>query len=153
MKKIVLALSIIGMFLVVSDLYAANVPVPKKLDKKAEVVMPNITKKQLLDALTNEMMSRDFMVKSTTDYNIVYSKIDDNQRDWVMFGPNPESRISYDVVETANGIKIVATQEMVSNPNTAKEFKYDFSYYENVVEFQKALLTKVKESIDFAGIK
>ncbi len=145
MKKILL-ISVIIINLT-TYLYAANPSMPQKLSSKAFIIIPDVTKKQILDVLTNEMISRGFKVKSITEYNAIYSKIDENQRDWVIFGINPESRISYDIVETAFGIKIVATQEMISNPNTAKEYTTDFSYYENVIAVQMEMLTRLKKSL------
>lgn len=128
--------------------YATAQTPPQRLSSRAEVIFSNVSKKQVADALTNEMTARGFQVKDATPYSIVYSKADMNERDWAIFGMNPESRISYDLLDCPKGIKVIANQKMVSKAGTAFESVSDFSYYADVVKLQTAFLSNVKKAIE-----
>jgi hypothetical protein len=131
MKKKYL-LIILNVFLVINFLFGcATIPKLQISTGKPEVIITGVTKKQVIDALTNQMLALDFKIKTITDYSAVYARRMNSIRAAVLFGSRydsfPETRISYAIVDAPGGIRIVATMEMITNPGSAFERATDLS--------------------------
>lgn len=114
---------------------------------RAEVTIPNATKKQVMDELTNEMINKGYAVKSMSDYNVVYAMTDTSFKARMFFGTatsTPERRIAYNLIENSDGVRIVLNNyQIISNPGTG---------YESIMELEKAdegmaFLEKVKTNL------
>jgi|GEM_PF-993632 len=93
---------------------------------KPEVTISNVTKKEVIDALTNQMLSWGYHVKTITDYNAVYGKRTNSMTAAILLGSRydaiPEARINYAIVEVEGGVRVVVTNiEMITNPGSAFE--------------------------------
>lgn len=98
---------------------------------KPEVTIQDKTKKEVTDALVGEMLSRGFTIKSVTDYTVVFTKPLDSFAAALLFGSNydvtPEHRPSFMLVESSAGVRIVLTNQIVTNPGSAFERVTDAS--------------------------
>ncbi|OGR80792.1 MAG: hypothetical protein A3I11_07950 [Elusimicrobia bacterium RIFCSPLOWO2_02_FULL_39_32] len=98
---------------------------------KPEVIIENKTKKEVADALVSEMVSRGFTIKSVSDYTLVFSKPLDNIAASLLFGSQydatPEHRPSFMIFESGAGVRVVLTNQIVTNPGSAYERVTDAS--------------------------
>lgn len=97
---------------------------------KPEVVIEKKSKKEVADALVSEMVSSGYAIKSVSDYNIVFGKlIDNNLAASLLFGSRyditPEYRPSFAIFETDAGVRIVLTNQIVTNPGSGYEHVTD----------------------------
>jgi len=92
---------------------------------RPEVTIANQTKKAVTDALVGEVVSRGFAVVTVTDYTVVFSKpftaTATPMKRGARTGGAAEQRLSFTVVEAGGGVRIVLTNQIVSNPGTAYE--------------------------------
>jgi hypothetical protein len=119
---------------------------------KPEVTIPGVTQKQVVSTLSEMMIACQFTIKEITEYTAVYNRTMKDKNSILAFGtqmcPYPELRASYATIETDAGIRVIATVEMVSNPNTNSEYKKDYSadpetykVYHQVLENLRAKFT------------
>lgn len=110
---------------------------------KPDVTIPKVNKKQVTDALVSEMMTRGFTIKTSSDYNIVFTKLLDNMTASLLFGSrydsNPEHRASFMLVESSAGVRIVLTNQIITNPGSAYERATDASTGEAGTSWQAFL--------------
>lgn len=152
MKKCYVQAFIASIFLTIFMSGCATVQPLKTPTGKPEVTISNVTKKQVIDALTNQMLARGYQIKNVTEYNAVYGKRTDSFAAAILLGSRydaiPEARISYAIVETGAGVRVVATLEMVTNPGSAFERVTDLSQgkdahnIQNMLENLKASLSR-----------
>ena len=120
---------------------------------KPEVTIPNVTKKEVVDALTNQMLSWGYHVKAVTDYNAVYGKRTESMAAAIFLGSRydaiPEARISYATVETDIGVRVVATLEMITNPGSAFERVTDLSQGKDAHNIQN-MLNQLKYGLELS---
>jgi membrane-associated protease RseP (regulator of RpoE activity) len=93
--------------------------------RRLEVTIPNASKKDVTDALVGAMVARDFVIVNITDYTAVFSRSLGEPT-----GPRrakrgsaapPEQRASFTIVTAGTGIKLVLTNQVVSDPGGAGE--------------------------------
>jgi len=112
---------------------------------KPDVTIPHVTKKQVTDALVSQMLSQGFTIKSSSDYNIVFTKIIDNVAASMLFGSRydstPEHRASFMLVETNSGVRVVLTNQIITNPGSAFERTTDANTGEAGASWQNWLLS------------
>jgi S1-C subfamily serine protease len=98
---------------------------------KPEVTIPNVTKKQVTDALVTQMINQGFQIKNSSDYNIVFTKPMESLSAQLLLGSKydstPEHRASFMIVESGNGIRVVLTNQGITNPGSAFEKVTDLS--------------------------
>lgn len=91
-----------------------------------EIVIPNSTRKLVIDKLVADKLEKGMQVKSVNDYGVVVGKkVDSSFMASFLYGSRydstPEARITYNVVETRDGVKVFSRAEMVTNPGSAYE--------------------------------
>ena len=90
---------------------------------KPDITISNATKKQVTDALVSQMLNQGFNIKSSSDYNIVFTKPLDNLAAQLLLGSRydstPEHRASFMLVESGAGVRIVLTNQAITNPGSA----------------------------------
>lgn len=98
---------------------------------KPEVTLKNRSMKEVKDALVREMLNQNFTIKSTSDYTIVFSKPMDSFLASFLLGSRydatPEHRVTAMIVESNNGVRIVLTNQGITNPGSAFERVTDMS--------------------------
>jgi hypothetical protein len=90
-----------------------------------EILIANVSKKQVIDRIVASKLEKGVKIKSITDYAVIVAgKVDSF---WARFAygsrydPTPEARITYTVVETGTGVKVFSRAEMVTNPGSGFE--------------------------------
>jgi hypothetical protein len=118
---------------------------------RPEVIIPNATKKQLLDIITNRMLDKGYQLASVNDYLAVFKKKADSFFAGIFFGSRydstPEARISFNFVEAPAGIRVIATLEMITNPGSGYERSTNCDKSKPANNVQK-MLEEVKDSLD-----
>ncbi len=98
---------------------------------KPEVTIQNVSKKEVTDALVNEMLSRGFTIKNVTDYTVVFAKPLDSFTAIALFGSQydatPEHRPTFMLVQSATDVRLVLTNLIITNPGSAFERVTDAS--------------------------
>lgn len=90
---------------------------------KPEVTVSGISKKAVVDAIANEMLTRGYTIDSVDDYVAVFTK----RRNWRKYRDGKwgdsvvERRVTLNVVETAGAVRVVANLEVVSDPGKESE--------------------------------
>jgi hypothetical protein len=97
-----------------------------------EIIIPNATRKAVIDKIVAEKLEKGMQVKSVNDYGVVVGKkIEDNLMASIAFGSRydstPEARITYNVVEVPGGVRVFSRLEVVTNPGSAFERTSDLT--------------------------
>lgn len=117
-----------------------------------EIVIPNTTRKAVIDKIIAAKLEKGMQVKSVNDYGVVVGKkVDGSFMASFLYGSRydstPEVRITYNVVETAGGVRVFSRTEMITNPGSAYERTSDVtqslsSQMQSELEQFKAALAK-----------
>jgi len=130
-------------FILISILGCASSKPLNTPSGKPEVTIQNKTKKEVTDALVSEMLSRGFTIKSVSDYTVVFTKPLDSFAASLLFGSRydttPEHRPSFMIVESGAGVRIVLTNQIITNPGSAFERVTDASTGESGQSWQEFL--------------
>jgi hypothetical protein len=91
-----------------------------------EIVIPNTSKKQVIDKIISAKLEKGMQVKSVTDYGVVVTKkVEGSAMASFMYGSRydstPEARITYNVVESGSSVRVFSRTEMVTNPGSGYE--------------------------------
>jgi len=112
---------------------------------KPDITISNATKRQVTDALVSQMLNQGFNIKSSSDYNIVFTKPLDNLAAQLLLGSRydstPEHRASFMLVESGAGVRIVLTNQAITNPGSAFERVTDLSTGESGQSWQNFLVS------------
>lgn len=148
--------SVRSMFIVISVAILAGCATPPQRlatpSGNPEIVIPNTTRKQVIDKIVAAKLEKGMQVKSVNDYGVVVGKkVDSSFMASFLYGSRydstPEARITYSVVETAGGVRVFSRTEMVTNPGSAYERVSDVTQnlsgeMQGELEQLKAVLTK-----------
>lgn len=118
---------------------------------KPEVTIPNVTQKQVVDALVNQMIAGGYQVQSMNNYRAVFGKKDNSLASSLLLGSKwnttPEYRIIYNFVVTNEGVRIIITNiEGVTNPGTGFERITDLNQGKVAQSWQN-MLEQLKSSL------
>ena len=98
---------------------------------KPDIFIIKVTKKQVTDEFVNQMLNQGFSVKSTSEYNIVFVKPMNDFASSLLLGSHydvtPEHRVTANFVESSSGVRIVLTNQGITNPGSAYERVTDLS--------------------------
>jgi hypothetical protein len=91
-----------------------------------EIVIPNAARKLVIDKIVASKLEKGMQVKSVNDYGVVVGKkIEDSTMAAFLYGSRydsiPEARITYNLVEAADGLRVFSRSEIVTNPGSAYE--------------------------------
>jgi hypothetical protein len=111
---------------------------------KPDITIPKVSKKQVSDKLINMMLTKGFNIKNSSDYNLVFTKPMDKLLESLLLGSQydvtPENRVSFNIVESSVGIRIVITNQAITNPGSAFERVTDLSTGNAGMDWQNFLL-------------
>lgn len=93
---------------------------------RPEIVIRDASRKAVIDRIVAVKLEKGLQVKSVTDYGIVVTKkIDHSFMASLLYGSQydstPEARITYNVVEVPEGIRVFSRTEMITNPGSGFE--------------------------------
>ncbi len=114
---------------------------------RPEVTISGVTKKQVLDLLVTEMLANGVQVKQVNEYGAVFGKPDDSFTGALLFGSRydstPEMRLTFNVVELSDAIRVFCNAAMVTNPGSAFERVRDLTGGRTAKDAQ-AMLERLK---------
>ena len=94
-------------------------------------------------ALVSEMIDRGYGITSEGDHRLVFDRAADSFLAGVLFGSSydstPNTRISYTLVPTSDGVRVVADLAVVTNPGSAFEKRMEMNHHQDSVGVQRAL--------------
>src|SRR5436309_1756625 len=130
---VVLALGLTGCMANTTTTHTANItesakqkPAPVQLPPggRPEVTIPNVSRKQVVDATTNHFVDQGFSVKAVDDYKMVFEK---DGGFWLSmlagskFNSNAIWRVALTTLTAGDGIRIVSDVGAVTNPGSGFE--------------------------------
>jgi hypothetical protein len=134
----------------------ATIPPLQTTTGKPEVIINAVTKKEVSDALVNYMLTRDFHLIKMDEYSLVFGITDKSLGAALLLGsqynPNPQYRWTYNLIDVVSGVRILATIEGVTNPESPFEQKYDISKASKAAQQTQLILEKLKEALDFNNV-
>jgi membrane-associated protease RseP (regulator of RpoE activity) len=99
--------------------------------RRLEVTIDNASKKDVTDALVSAMVGRDFAIVTITDYTAVFAKplteAPAGRAKKMTRAAPQEHRVSFTIVTAGTGVRLVLTNQIVSNPGSAYERVTDAS--------------------------
>jgi len=117
---------------------------------KPEVIIPEASKAEIADQITNDMLSWNFQLQKRDENILVFSKRDRTLGSSLLFGSKydrtPEWRFIYNIVDHPEGIRVIANIAAISNPGSAFERVTDFSRGSKDSENVYLLLTQIREN-------
>jgi hypothetical protein len=125
----------------------ATAPPLQTPSQRPEVTISGATKKEILDVLVTEMLASGAQIKQMNDYSVVFGKQDSSLGGALLYGSKydstPEMRITYNMVETGNAIRVFCNAAMVTNPGSGFERVNDVTGGKLAHEIQ-AMLERLK---------
>ncbi len=98
---------------------------------KPEIIINDASKKEICDAVINQMLSWDFQLQKQSESLLVFGKKDSRVSSAILLGSRydaiPEWRFAYNIVDYSQGVRIVANISAVTNPGSAFERITDMS--------------------------
>lgn len=121
----------IAIFMIISLAGCAAVKPLNTTTGKPEVTITEASKKEISDVITNTMLSWDFQLQKRDEYILIFGKKNTNIASSVLLGSRydavPEWRFTYNIVDYADGVRIIVNIVSVTNPGSAFERITDFS--------------------------
>ena len=103
----------------------ATAPPLQTPSQRPEVTISGTTKKEILDVVVDNMLADGFQIKQMNDYSAVFGKLDRSLSGALLSGSKydstPEMRVTYNMVETGNAIRVFCSVAMVTNPGSGFE--------------------------------
>ena len=119
---------------------------------KPEIIITETNKKEVADAIINTMLSWDFQLQKRDEYILVFGKRDTRIISGVLLGSQydttPEWRITYNLVDYANGVRIMVSIFAITNPGSAFERITDFSKGSKDSHNIQSFLNQLKETLE-----
>jgi len=119
---------------------------------KPEVIIPEASKSEIADQITNAMLSWNFQLQKRDENILVFSKRDQRLGPSLLFGSKydrtPEWRFIYNIVNHPEGIRVIANIATITNPGSAFERKTDLSRGSKDSENVYLLLTQIRENFN-----
>ena len=126
------------------------------LTGKPEVIIPDASKSEIADQITNAMLSWDFQLQKRDENILLFSKRDQSLGSSLLFGSRydstPEWRFTYNIVDHPEGVRVIANIATITNPGSAFERITDLSRGSKDSENVYALLTQIRESFNLRKI-
>jgi len=91
-----------------------------------EIVIPNVSKKQVIEKLVASKLEKGMQIRSVTEFGVVVVKrVENSIGASLLYGSRydsvPEARVHYNVVEFGPNVKVFSTAQMVTNPGSSFE--------------------------------
>lgn len=109
-KKVTFLLSLFTMFSLTA--YASTV---------YTVDIQNVDKKIAIDFMVNELIGQGCNIVSVNDYQLVASEEIDDFTGRVLYGSNPETRMTFNFAQVNNVVRVSAQVKLVTSPHTRRE--------------------------------
>ena len=122
---------------------------------RADVIIYNVEKKDVVYVIINSLLSAGYSLKSQNEYNLVMTKRYDNPKDvgvallmGSQYDPFPEHRVSFNLLNYSNGIRIITDVWMVTNPGSAFERITNLSTNSRMAYEYQIYLNEIKSSLE-----
>lgn len=116
---------------------------PKKTPSgRPEVVIPGTTKKSVVDALASQMIAQGYSVGRIDDYRAQFEKPGGFWLDLLAgsrFNSSAVWRVSYSVLDTQEGVRVLAEMGAVTNPGSGFEKVTEIKGGKNAAAIQSIL--------------
>ena len=144
--------TVLGVIVTLSMVPCASAA-PKKLDTPSgmpEITIMGVTKKEVIDTVVEHSLAEGQRVLSVNDYSVTVGKDATNvaammaagsQQNWT-----PQVRLTYNLVDTSDGVRVFVRSEMVTNPQSQNEKAKD--YTAALLEPLQALLVRLKTEME-----
>ena len=117
--------------------------------QRPEVTISGATKKEILDLVVDNMLADGYQIKRMNDYSAVFGKLDRSFSGALLSGSKydstPEVRVTWNMVETGNAIRVFCNVAVVTNPGSGFERVTDVTGGKFAHEIQ-AMLERLKET-------
>ena len=94
-------------------------------------------------ALVSEMIDRGYDITTEGDHRLIFDQRVDNVLAAALLGSSydstPNARISYTIVRTSGGIRVVADIAIITNPGSAFERRTEMNQHQDSLDVQRAL--------------
>ena len=95
-----------------------------------EIVIAGVTQKQVIDQIVAIKLQKGMQIRSVNDYGVTVSKrIGESFMASLVYGSsydsNPEARITYNVVEDGDAVRVYSRTEIITNPGSGFEKSTD----------------------------
>jgi hypothetical protein len=121
---------------------------------RPEVLISNVSKKEVMDNAVNLFIGAGWEIKDITDYHAVFTKVDNSLTGELLFGSSydstPEYRVKFTFADLTGKIRVLCSASVVTNPGSAFERVKDATFGKNAQDFQTMLLN-LKSSIELAN--
>lgn len=122
---------------------------------RAEVIIYNVEKKDVFTTIMNSMLTNGFSLKSQSEYNLTMTRRYDSVNDIgvsMLLGSSydafPEHRVSFNIINFTNAIRIVVDVWIVTNPGSAFERITDLSKNSRMAHDYQNYLNNLKSSLE-----
>jgi C-terminal processing protease CtpA/Prc len=119
---------------------------------RPEIIITNVDLEEIKAQLTTDALQWGYTTKSVTDYTAVYEKREQSTMAAVLMGsqydPYPLWRLTYNLVEQNDRVRIVANIYIVTNPGSAFERISDVSQASKAAHSIQNYLEQLETSIE-----
>jgi hypothetical protein len=129
----------------------ATIPKLNTSTGKPEIIISDVSKKEISDAIVNKMLSDDFQVirsEYLDEYCLTFARRKANLSNSAIFESNyskyPELRYTYTLVDVQKGIRIMTLITGVRSPGSADELYTDLSKKTQLAQYTQLFLEKLK---------
>lgn len=108
---------------------------------KPEVTIHGAAKKETIDALANEMLTNGYNIREINDYAAVFTKryTSSSYKDGNWTRIPKERRVTFNAVDTPQGVRVVATMEVFTHPGKPMEKISEIRRGNNIIKLQETL--------------
>jgi hypothetical protein len=119
-----------------------SAPIKKTSSGRPEVIIAGTTKKAVVDALANQMIARGYSVGQIDDYHAQFEKPGGFWLDLLLgsrFNSSAIWRVSYTLLDTQEGVRVMAEMGGVTNPGSGFEKVTEIKGGKNAAAIQSIL--------------
>ncbi len=119
-------------------------PVLKTPTGKPDVTIRGASKGAIFDLLADQMLSNDFLLKGRSENTAVFAK-----SRTTFGGSGTEYRVTYNLIDTPAGVRVMASMVQYAHPNTfAEKVDIDYSRHPKTAPGIQAILEHAKKTLE-----
>ncbi len=127
-------------------------PAIKTPTGKPEIVINNVSTKQIRNTIINDIASSGFYLQQTDEFRLVFGRKYMNLGSFLLIGsepnPFPETRYQFTVIEDSSAVKIFVNIYDITNPGTPSEVATEVSRDRNLAMDMQIYLTMLKNKFE-----
>ena len=142
---------LLALLVILLSACAAPAPRLQTTSGNPEIVIPDVSKKQVINQIVSSKLEKGMQIKNVSDYGVTVSKrIDNSLMASLLYGSsydsNPELRITYNVVEQGAAVKVFSRAEIITNPGSSFEKSSDVT--RNFASQMQSELEQLKSKLE-----